>query len=101
LIIKSVEFTGFIPCISSTSPSPCYKVQDALSIPPLNEKNVYQKYLLVKYETDSPSAIITFTNIDAFIVPDSFSQIRIYAGVVDGPDGTIKPIDKYNAKNTR
>ena len=75
-----------------------YKVQDALSIPPLNEKSVYQKYVLVKYETDAPSAIITFTNVEVYIVPDGLGQIRIYAGVVDGPDGTIRRVYKLTLK---
>ena len=98
LVIKSVEFTGFIQCVSSSSPNPCYKVKNALSIPPLNEKNVFHKYLLVKYETESSTTKITFTNIQIFIVPNGLSQIKIHEGKVDDADGTIKQIDKLTLK---
>ena len=90
LIIKSIDFNGFVECVSSNRPKPCYKVKDILSIPPFNENNVYHKYLLVKYETDDLK--MTLNNIETYIVPEGLKEILILSSKVNGD--TIKQIDK-------
>jgi hypothetical protein len=67
LTIKSIQVTDFVKCRSRQNPNPCFKTKNSMSIPPAGEKNIYEKYVLVKYEAAEQE--ITITKVDVFFCP--------------------------------
>ncbi len=95
LTIKSIQVTDFVKCLSRSNPNPCFKTKNSMSIPPAGEKNIYEKYVLVKYEAAEQE--IKIAKVDVFFLPQgSTSPIQIYTSTID--NNRVKQIDATQLK---
>ncbi len=94
LLITSIEFINFVECKKSEkiTPNPCWKTKNSLSIPPINEKNIGQKYVNVKYETNQQ---VKISQVDVYFSPINTNvPIQTLSSPID--NDKVKQIDNSN-----
>jgi hypothetical protein len=95
LLITSIKFINFVKCKEKTEkiiPNPCWKTENSLSIPPINEKNKVQKYVNVKYETNQQ---VKISQVDVYFSPINTNvPIQTLSSPID--NDKVKQIDNSN-----